>query len=131
MHLIEQGHTGRIFYLRIHPNEDLVQSLEKAFMDAGLTRALVRGGLGSLAHGCVAVGPDKREDMPGPAVEILHLSGEISSEAGQNPQALLTGAVLDTFGAIHAGEFVTGRNPACMTIEVVMEEWVVEQSFEY
>ncbi|TAL81887.1 MAG: DUF296 domain-containing protein [Candidimonas sp.] len=131
MHRIEQGHTGRIFYLRIHPNEDLVQSLEKAFMEAGLTRALVRSGLGSLAHCCVAVGPDTHEDMPGPAVEILHLSGEISSDATQNPRARLMGAVLDTFGAIHAGEFVTGRNPACMTIEVVMEEWVVEQSFEF
>lgn len=130
MQTIEQGHTGRIFYLRIHPNEDLVQSLEKTFLEADLSRAIVRSGVGSLAHCCLEFGAGRTIDIEGPAIEILNLGGEIACNGRQGPIARVNGMVMDIKGEFHAGRFVTGRNPACMTVEVVMEEWVVDKNVE-
>jgi len=127
MTTIEQGHTGRIFYVRIHPNEDLVQSLEKTFIESGLERAIVRSSVGSLAHCCLECGPGKTVDLPGPAVEILNMNGEISCDESGSPVTRASGMVMGMDGAFFAGRFVTGRNPACMTVEAVIEEWVVDQ----
>lgn len=130
MHGIEQGHTGRIFYVRIHPNEDLAQSLEKTFLESDLLRAIVRTGVGSLAHCCLEFSSGKQTDISGPAIEILNLAGEISCDEQGNPVARLNGMVVDIKGEFHAGRFVTGRNPACMTVEVVLEEWLVDKTIE-
>jgi predicted DNA-binding protein with PD1-like motif len=127
MTTIEQGHTGRIFYVRIHPNEDLVQSLEKTFIEAGLSRAIVRSSVGSLAHCCLECGAGRQIDLPGPANEILNMNGELRSDGAGNPVSTVTGIVMGMDGTFHAGRFVSGRNPACMTVEAVIEEWVVEQ----
>lgn len=124
---IEQGHTGRIFYLRIHPNEDLVQSLEKAFLEAKLARALVRVSVGSLAHCSLQCGTDKTVEVDGPAIEILTMNGEITGDGSGNPTARVNGMVMGMDGKFYAGRFVSGRNPACMTVEAVIEEWVVDE----
>lgn len=126
MATIEQGHTGRIFYVRIHPNEDLVQSLEKTFIEAGLSRAIVRSSVGSLAHCSLECGSGRQVDLPGPAIEILNMNGEISGDASGNPVSCITGMVMGMDGTFRAGRFVSGRNPACMTVEAVIEEWVVD-----
>jgi predicted DNA-binding protein with PD1-like motif len=127
MTTIEQGHTGRIFYVRIHPNEDLVQSLEKAFLDAGLARAIVRASVGSLAHCGLQCGAEKTVDVEGPAIEILNLTGEITGDDQGNPTARVNGMVMGMDGRFYAGRFASGRNPACMTVEAVIEEWVVDE----
>lgn len=127
---IEQGHTGRIFYVRIHPNEDLVQSLEKTFLESGLSRALVRASVGSLAHCCLEHGKGKTVDLEGPAIEILNLNGEVSCDEGGRPVTHINGMVMGMNGEFHAGRFVTGRNPACMTVEIVIEEWVVDNTIQ-
>lgn len=128
MTVMEQGHTGRIFYIRIHPNEDLVQSLEKTFIEAGLSHAIVRSSVGSLAHCSLQCGEHDTLELDGPAIEILNMNGEISSDDAGHPVAHLTGVVMDMHAQFHAGRFVSGRNPACMTVEAVIEEWVVEQT---
>lgn len=127
MTTIEQGHTGRIFYLRIHPNEDLVQSLEKAFLEAKLARALVRASVGSLAHCSLGCGAGKTIEVDGPAIEILTMNGEITGDDTGNPTARVNGMVMGMDGKFYAGRFVSGRNPACMTVEAVIEEWVVDE----
>jgi predicted DNA-binding protein with PD1-like motif len=130
MNTIEQGHTGRIFYVRIHPNEDLVQSLEKTFLESNLSRALVRTSVGSLAHCCLEYAGGKQIDLEGPAIEILNLNGEISCDPAQRPVTHINGMVMNMAGEFYAGRFVTGRNPACMTVEIVIEEWVVDENIE-
>ncbi|MBV2181147.1 MAG: DNA-binding protein [Castellaniella sp.] len=127
MSTMEQGRTGRIFYIRIHPNEDLVQSLEKTFIESGLARAIVRSSVGSLAHCSLNRGTHDTLELDGPAIEILNLTGEIRGDAAGRPVAHVTGTVMDMQGAFYAGRFISGRNPACMTVEVVLEEWIVEQ----
>lgn len=130
MAIIEQGAPGRIFYVRIHPNEDLLRSVEHTAREAGLAVAMVRSSVGSLAHACLEVAGGRRLDLPGPALEIMSLQGEVRAAADGLPQALLAGVVMDLQGKFHAGRLVRGRNPACMTIEVVLEEWCVEQRME-
>src|SRR3546814_5988595 len=130
MTTIEQGHTGRIFYVRIHPNEDLVQSLEKTFLESSLTRAIVRSSVGSLAHCSLACGPEKTVDLPGPAIEILNMNGEISCDEAGNPVARVNGMVMGMDGAFYAGRVVTGRNPACLTVEAVIEDLIVDKRSE-
>lgn len=130
MTLIEQGHVGRIFYARIHPNEDLVRSLERAVQEAGVSAALVRSSVGSLAHACLRVADGQERALAGPALEIMTLQGEVRCQDDGTPRADLAGVVMDLQGRFHAGRFVPGRNPACMTIEIVFEEWCVEQRIE-
>lgn len=127
MSTIEQGHTGRVFYLRIHPNEDLVQNLEKTVIEFNVSRALVRSTVGSLAHCCLETAAGHKVDILGPAVEILDLNGEITVDNAARPLVQVNGMVMDINGLYHAGRFVAGRNPVCMTLEVVLEEWVVDQ----
>lgn len=128
MTIMEQGHTGRIFYIRIHPNEDLVQSLEKTFIESKLNRAIVRSSVGSLAHCSFQRGSHGTLELDGPAIEILNMNGEIRCTESGTPSAHVTGTVMDMNGQFHAGAFVSGRNPACMTVEAVIEEWIVDQT---
>ena len=128
MNVMEQGRTGRIFYIRIHPNEDLIQSLEKTFIESGLSRAIVRSSVGSLAHCSLQRGSRDTLELDGPAVEILNMNGEIRCDETGNPVAQVAGTVMDMTGQFHAGRFTSGRNPACMTVEAVLEEWIVEQT---
>lgn len=123
----EQGHTGRIVYARLRPNEDLVQSIEKLCLAHGFARAMVRGSLGSLTQASLERAAAV-EDLPGPAVEILTLSGEVALDEAGAAVARLNGTVVDPAGAVHAGRFVSGRNPVCMTFEAVLEEWVPASS---
>ncbi len=124
MQTIEQGHTGRIVYARLLPNEDLVQSIEKLCLAHGFARAMVRGSLGSLTQASLEGAGAYVEELPGPAVEVLTLCGEVALEASGAVVARLSGTVVDPAGAVHAGRFVSGRNPVCMTFEAVLEEWV-------
>lgn len=127
MSTIEQGHTGRVFYLRIHPNEDLVYNLEKTVIEFNMSRAIVRSTVGSLAHCCLETTAGHQINIHGPAVEILDLNGEITADNAARPLVQVNGMVMDINGRYHAGRFVAGRNPVCMTLEVVLEEWVVDQ----
>lgn len=128
---IEQGHVGRIFYIRIHPNEDLVLSLEQSCIEAEITHALVRISVGSLAHCSLRCGAQSTLELSGPALEIMNLNGEIRPDAAGQPKAQLNGVVMDLQGRFHAGRFVRARNPACMTIEAVIEEWCIEERTTY
>jgi len=120
---VEAGRTGRILYGRIHPNEDLVESVETLCTDAGFAHALVRGSLGSLAAGCVETPSGQRIEMAGPAVEVLTLTGEVRTQGGA-PHARLMGMLVDMQGQVSGGRVVRGRNPVCVTFEITLEEWV-------
>ncbi|OWT77570.1 MULTISPECIES: PCC domain-containing protein [unclassified Achromobacter] len=126
MPTIEHGHTGRIVYARLRPNEDLVQSIEKLCLAHGFARAMVRGSLGSLTQASLEGAGAALQELPGPAVEVMTLYGEVALDDAGAAVARLSGTVVDPAGAVHAGRFVSGRNPVCMTFEAVLEEWVSE-----
>ncbi len=101
--------------IRLAAGEDLVDGIEAAARAHHLRDGIVRGGPGSLHSACVRASGDP-VDVPGPAAEILTLVGEIHGGT-----ASLHGAVGDPSGRVFAGRFVRGRNPVCITVELIVE----------
>lgn len=121
---VETGRTGRICYTHVRPNEDLVQAVEKVALLHGFRSAFVRGSLGSLSDACLESGNGTSKELQGPAIEVLAVVGEVRSDADGTPLAALSGTVADRDGRVWGGRFVSGRNPVCMTFELVLEEWL-------
>lgn len=121
---IENGTLGRVVYGRIAPNEDLVHGIEKICTAQGLNNAFVRGGLGSLVDACLQTADGNWQQIRGPAVEIVSLTGEVRALDDGSVNAVLSGIVSDKQGDVHGGPFVPGANSVCMTIEVTLEEWL-------
>lgn len=108
--------TSRAVLVRLGAGADLVEGIERLAAAEGYRHALVRGGPGSLMHACLEAGGPPIE-APGPAAEILVMVGEIA-----DGRAALHGAVGDPDGRVYAGRFVRGRNPVCITVELMIEE---------
>jgi predicted DNA-binding protein with PD1-like motif len=126
---VESGHYGRLVVARLKPGEDLVEALAQLCASHGIQRAVVRSAVGSLVEATLARGsaPGAQSfTVPGPGVEILNAFGEVTLEGGT--RALISGMVADTAGRMYAGYFVTGANRSFITIEVTLQEWIVEQS---
>ena len=117
----ERLRPGRLLHLRLSAGDDLVDGVAAAAAGHGIARAVVRGGPGSLMRACVQAGTDP-VDVPGPAAEILTLVGDL--RPGCPPD--LHGAVGDPAGRVFAGRFLPGRNPVCITVELVVEELLPE-----
>ncbi len=122
--VVEAGAMGRVAYARIAPNEDLVQGVEKLCLAEGFRNAFVRGALGSLVDGCMVTRDGRFVHIPGPAVEIVSLAGEVRAQPDGSVRAALTGVVADPEGNVYGGPFAPGFNPICMTFEVTLEEWI-------
>ncbi|MCR9255913.1 MAG: DNA-binding protein [Alphaproteobacteria bacterium] len=108
--------TAGTLVVRLKPNEDLVTGVEAACREAGVARALVRSGVGSLVDAALSYGEGKRVDVTGPGIEILTLIGEI-----RDGEAHLTGTIADQEANIFGGRFVPDANPICITLELVLE----------
>ncbi len=121
---IESGRAGRTLYVRVGPNEDLVGALQELCAEQGVRHAFVRGGVGSVVDACLRQADGRTLDVPGPAVEILSLAGEIRSGAQGAPAASLSGMVLDPRGEVRGGAFEPGANLVFATFEVTLEEWL-------
>jgi predicted DNA-binding protein with PD1-like motif len=121
---IESGAMGRVAYARIAPNMDLIQGVAQVCLAHGFKNAFVRGALGSLIDACLSRQDGSWQHIPGPAVEIISIAGEIRSQANGALQANLSGVVADPEGNVFGGAFITGLNPICMTFEVTLEEWL-------
>jgi uncharacterized protein len=121
--LFEEGRLGRIAVVRLRPNEDLVTSVEAACREHGLTHALVRSAVGSLVDAILESG-DTALKIPGPGIEILTLGGEVRPDAEGNPRADLRGTIADGNAKVYGGCFRRGENPICITLELVLQEWL-------
>ena len=119
----EEGRLGRIAVVRIRPNEDLVIAVEAAARDHGLRNAVVRSAVGSLVDAALQAG-DKTIAVPGPGIEILTLSGELRSDAKGGLRAELSGTIADGKAQVYGGRFRRGENPICITLELVLQEWL-------
>lgn len=126
---IERGAFGRSAVIRLRPNEDLVEGLEQACAENGIHHAVVRSAVGSLVDAVLAFGTgnsDQTVSAEGPGVEILTLSGEISPGDEGRPKANLRGTISTPDARVLGGRFLPGRNSICITLELVLQEWLPE-----
>ena len=119
----EEGRLGRIAVVRIRPNEDLVGAVEAACAEHGLTHALVRSAVGSLVDAVLEAG-DTTLQVPGPGIEILTLAGEVRPGPDDAPRADLRGTIADGKARVYGGRFRRDANPICITLELVLQEWL-------
>ena len=113
------------------PDQDLVEGIEAAAMEAGIAYGVVRAAVGSLVD--AALGYGEAEDasivtVEGPGIEILTLAGELRPDENGQARALLQGTISDADAKVYGGTFLRGANPICITLELVLQEWVPEAS---
>lgn len=121
---VETGRIGRVVYLGIAPNEDLVAGVEAACRARGLRHAFVRGGLGSLAQARLRGPAGAVHALDGVAVEVLSLCGEVRPDAQGVPRARLDAIAVEPGGRVLGGRVVPGLNPVFATFELALEEWL-------
>ena len=119
----EAGSLGRIAVVRLRPNEDLVTAVEAACREHGLAHAIVRSAVGSLVDAVLEAG-GRTLEVAGPGIEILTLAGEVRSERAGAPEADLRGTIADSRAQVYGGRFKRGANPICITLELVLQEWL-------
>lgn len=129
-HLL-QGQPGRIVKARLQCNDDLVVGIEDICAHYGMDHALVKGGLGSLFRAQLLMNDSATAsslpiDITGYAVELLTLRGEVKYD-GEKLAATLFGMVADNQGAVYSGRFVRAEAPVCITVELVLQEWLAHE----
>jgi len=110
--------TARAFVLRLRPNQDLAWALEAFCRERGITRARVRGGVGSIIG---AHFTDGRLVEPF-ATEMAVSTGIVAKGASGALEAELEVALVDYLGGLAVGRLTRGNNPVLMTMELVLED---------
>jgi predicted DNA-binding protein with PD1-like motif len=105
------------YALRLRPNQDFASSLEGFCRAQGITRARIRGGVGSTI-GARFVGGAIIEPF---ATELAITSGSIALGKSEALEATLDVALIDYTGGIGEGRLIRGDNPVLMTMELVLE----------
>lgn len=128
---ILHGGPGRIVKARLQCNDDLVLGIEDICAHYEMDHVFVKGGLGSLFRAQLWVNPEDGTtyapiDITGYAVEILTLRGEVKRRDSL-PLANLYGMVADNQGVVYSGRFVRAEAPVCITVEVVLQEWLTHE----
>ena len=110
--------SSRTFALRLRPNQDFSVALESFCRERGISRARLRGGVGSIIG---AQFSDGRKVEPF-ATEMLVRSGVVKLDDKGELCAELDVALVDHTGALSEGRLLRGDNPILMTMELVLEE---------
>lgn len=129
--VFESGRFGRMALIRLRPNLDLVEGVEQACIEHGISNAVVRGAVGSLVDAALGFGHGADAGLvsvQGPGIEILTLIGEIRPGHEGRPHALLSGTISDSDAEVYGGVFVRGGNPICITLELVLQEWIPDET---
>lgn len=127
----EDGRFGRLAVVRLKPNQDLVEGIEAAAAEAGIACGVVRAAVGSLVDAALGYGEAENTSIvtvEGPGIEILTLAGELRPDENGRAQALLQGTISDADAKVYGGTFLRGANPICITLELVLQEWIPEAS---
>lgn len=128
---ILHGEPGRIVKARLQCNDDLVLGIEDICAHYDMEHVLVKGGLGSLFRAQLWMSPKDEAayapiDITGYAVELLTLRGEVKRHESL-PLASLYGMVADNQGIVYSGRFVRAEAPVCITVELVLQEWLTHE----
>ena len=119
---VAQQHNQKASGLRavlctVRPNTDICTALEAAATRFGLQEAEVNG-IGSL----IGVDYEDGTSLSAYASEILISNGRIGPADAGGQQALLDIAMVDLTKHISGGRLVRGKNPVCVTFEVLLTE---------
>ena len=106
----------RAFALRLRPNQDFARCLQQFCRVQGISRARVRGGVGST----IGARFESGEVVEPFATELTITSGAVAPGA-DGLEAILDVALVDYTGALAKGRLVRGDNPVLMTMELVLE----------
>ena len=109
--------AGRAFALRLRPNQDFAGALETFCRQHGISRARLRGGVGSIIGARFADGTS----LVPFATELAIGSGVIAPGSSGALEAQLDIALVDYLGGLAEGRLVRGDNPVLMTMELVVE----------
>ncbi len=104
---------GRFFALRVRPNVDLTDALERFCAARGIGRAVIHGGVGSTIGAHFEDGRTVQNFAT--EVAIRHGEVEIGGSSG------IEVALVDFTGARAEGRLRRGDNPVLMTFELVLE----------
>ena len=127
----EDGRFGRLAIVRLKPNQDLVEGIAAAAAEAGIACGVVRAAVGSLVDAALGYGEAENTSIvtvEGPGIEILTLAGELRPDENGRARALLQGTISDADAKVYGGTFLRGANPICITLELVLQEWIPEAS---
>ena len=102
--------------LRLAPNQDLVEALERAGAAEGFDRAVLHGGVGSIIGARFADGTE----IASFATELLVRGCTVRCGEG-GPSTEIDIAIVDLHGNIGGGQLVAGDNPVLMTFEGLLE----------
>ncbi|MES2711290.1 MAG: DUF296 domain-containing protein [Pseudomonadota bacterium] len=107
METVAGGHPG--LALRLRPNQDITLAIEGIARGAGYTKAVLRGGVGSIIGG-------RFDDAPASDVPFT----EMFIRAGGTAVPLDI-AMVDVEDRLHEGVLTRGENPVLMTLEAVLD----------
>lgn len=107
----------RAILCTVRPNTDICMALEAASSQFGLHEVDING-IGSL------IGADYEDgtSLTAFASEILIRNGSIDPSVGGGRQAMLEIAMVDLTKHISGGRLVRGKNPVCVTFELLLTE---------
>lgn len=127
---IRSCQPGRIVNARFFCNDDLVTGMEDICREHQTEQGIIKGGLGSLFKSSLEImtdeGVPRSVKVEGFAVEILSMNGHIRSNREGSTEVELFGMVANNSGDVFAGRFIKGESPVCITIEVMIQEWLPE-----
>ena len=103
--------------VRLGPNEDVCTALESICQAHGITRASVRGGVGSTVG---AVFDDGRRVEPF-VTETLVREGRVVTGANGTLRTEIDVSMVDHLGGQASGRLARGENPVLVTFELVLE----------
>lgn len=112
-----QPTSARALALRLAPNADVCTSLEAICRQHGITRATLRGGVGSTVG---AAFDDGRQVLPF-VTELLVRAGRVRPDAHGAPVAEVDISLVDHTGGLADGRLQRGANPVLVTFEVVLD----------
>ena len=104
--------------VRLAPNQDLTEALERAGRKARFRRAVLAGGVASTIGARFADAPA----IDGFATELLVRRGLVRCAPDAGAATELDIVIVDLHGAIGAGRLLAGDNPVLMTFEGLLEE---------
>ena len=121
--MLISGQMGRVAIVRLRPNQDLCDGVIEACQQAGFHHAMIKSAVGSLNNATLTT-IDGDTQHKGIGIEILSLNGDVGPDAKGGMVANLSGIISRPDSQVYGGRFTKGKNIICITLELVLQEWV-------
>ncbi len=119
------GQAPPVTVARLLPNQDITEAVVGACREAGIRRAVVRAGLGSLIGARFRRPDGSVAEVDGPGTEVISLTGFVEPTGAQ-----LTCTLVDRHGQVCSGLLIPGQNPVAVTFELTLQPVPAEAEAE-